>query len=444
MDFGGADGSRLSLLNRIVAFHDDCHDSLRGFSFFYTDGSEEAFGIRGIVDTASKRWTCIEQSLALNGPGGERIAKLIFEHRHTALGQYLHVIKMLTNHGRTLEFRRCNRGLDDRGLEKEECLAPPQGKLMTGILATVQLPVGSLQSLGLSSLADVPSMTPKSHRKPTKAPCTFSMDQHHWGKTPRVLQNSSSCFTSAVLSKIRRIGLSAGIPGRSRGPGHISGLRFEFWGSDVPVYVGQWFHEVDMLCLEPGERVTSFTFLQAQESSPNNTQRENSGRITGIKICKSGSGQKEVEICFGDRDDMLAYSFTENPYEELDGLAWSFDHQYDYIYVITRCSRPHAGTVLELYGIMDVWPNSRIPDKLFWKAQDDKGNCLRISHIHAFFNDYKLSGLVFAYGNGQIRRQSGHVEGDRASMRLENDERITKVDFLTDSQSRDEIIVGPD
>ncbi|KAM0429261.1 hypothetical protein ACHAPT_006475 [Fusarium lateritium] len=256
---------------------------------------------------------------------------------------------------------------------------------------------------------------------------------------PGCLHISHGCFTSTTLSNIRRVGLSVGVPGRTRGPNHISGLRFKFWDSNVPVYVGQWFHEVDSLSLAPGERIAGFTFLQTQESDPNSELRNNIGRITGVKICKTGLEHKEVEISFGRKDDMLEYSFVENLYEELDGLAWSFEHQCDYIYVLTRPPKSRPGSVLKLHD-MDDESRSSVPCKLFWQVEDDDENWLHVSSIHAFFNDDNLSGFIFEYGNGQVHRQAGSVEGDTASMILEDGERITHMDVLTWKWDRDEII----
>ncbi|RSM07201.1 hypothetical protein CDV31_008754, partial [Fusarium ambrosium] len=312
MDFGGADGSRLSRLNRIVAFHDDGGGSFRGFAFFYTDGSEESFGMKDILHTASKRWTCIEQSLALDGPGGERIVKLGMSRDNAGFCKPPQVIKMFTNYGRVLEFRR---------------------QTITGILATAQPPNGSLQSLGLRCLADVPAVGLNSRLRPSQTTRTFPTGHCRMNKPPWVLPTSTSCFTYVVLSKIRRIGVSTGIAGRTRRQDHVSGLCFEFWDSGVPVYVGQWFHEVGSLCLERGERVTSFAFWKAHE---NRLDGDNNGTITGIKISKTSPRQSQVEIRVGSKYDVLVYSFSEKPDERLRRLAWCFDHQRDYIYVPTR------------------------------------------------------------------------------------------------------------
>lgn len=78
MNFGGTDGSQLSRLNRIAAFHDDWRGFFLGFAFFYTNGTKKSFGMTDILGSANKRRTCIEQSIALDGPGGERIVRVGF------------------------------------------------------------------------------------------------------------------------------------------------------------------------------------------------------------------------------------------------------------------------------------------------------------------------------------------------------------------------------
>jgi hypothetical protein len=81
MDFGGSDGSRLSRLIRIVALHNPNFESLRGFRFFYTDGSQLSYP----ADTAEKAGlehnfslsTCVEQPVSIDGPGGERVVTVL-------------------------------------------------------------------------------------------------------------------------------------------------------------------------------------------------------------------------------------------------------------------------------------------------------------------------------------------------------------------------------
>lgn len=76
MDFGGLAGTRLSLLNRIVAFHNVHENFFQGFGFFYTDGTSKLFGRRDTTYTMSLRFSCVEQSCSIDGPGGERIVSI--------------------------------------------------------------------------------------------------------------------------------------------------------------------------------------------------------------------------------------------------------------------------------------------------------------------------------------------------------------------------------
>lgn len=79
MDFGGAGGTRLGLLTRISAFHDDRRGCVRGFAFFYADGSSINYGTRDVICSATERWTCVEQSAAIDGLRGERIVDVLWD-----------------------------------------------------------------------------------------------------------------------------------------------------------------------------------------------------------------------------------------------------------------------------------------------------------------------------------------------------------------------------
>lgn len=96
-----------------------------------------------------------------------------------------------------------------------------------------------------------------------------------------------------------------------------------------------------------------------------------------------------------------------------------------------------------LHIIVECWPNSRIPDKLFWQIQDDHGKWLNVSRLHAFFSesDNSLSALMFEYGTGQNSRQAGCIQGTRASIHIGNGERVTQMDVSVGIDD-DEIIVS--
>ncbi|CVK91419.1 uncharacterized protein FMAN_09533 [Fusarium mangiferae] len=359
MDFGGPGGALISRLSRITALHDDQHGSFRGFVFSYADGRTKSYGTRTIINTTSDRSTCIGQSSYINGPGGERIVSLEFAPDASSETENISAIKLRTTHDRILEFgRTCSSG--EEAEHSWQTIIPPAGMSISAVLARVQLRSGVLQSLGVQYVTD-------SAANPSKSPCTatgvehcnphgFKMDKDRLEMAPRSLQRSEGCFSSVILSGVRRIGVSKGLPGRTRGLDHIAGLCFEFWGSAYPVYIGQWDCEVGYLSLEQGERICSFTFWQRQESFASSSSRENAGRITGIKITKTGLGQRDMEIVLGDKQKMLLYSFTENPYERLMGLAWTFNRECDYTYVLTEPSEHFPRTSLTL-SIMTLRTN---------------------------------------------------------------------------------------
>lgn len=80
MDFGGPQGERLSLLNRITPFLDD-HGLLRGMAFFYDDGTELVFGSHQTLRLA----VCIAPSIGIRGSAGERIIRVYCETDANAL-----------------------------------------------------------------------------------------------------------------------------------------------------------------------------------------------------------------------------------------------------------------------------------------------------------------------------------------------------------------------
>jgi hypothetical protein len=154
---------------------------------------------------------------------------------------------------------------------------------------------------------------------------SFPIDEIYSKKSPRSF--ATGCRTSVALANVRRISISSGHSGRkARRANHITGLCFEFFHSDIPVYVRQWFKEIAALNFDPGERITGFTFWQTQETPGDKAQmqRENAGRIAGLRVSKAGTNSKYLEICLQDKSQLLEYSFTENVFEDLVGQcsAW--------------------------------------------------------------------------------------------------------------------------
>jgi hypothetical protein len=166
IDFGGPSGSLLPLLNRIAIFHDDRNASIKGLGFYYTDGTEREFGVRQVLWNTRERWSCIEQSLFINGPAGERITGVGFRSIHYHEGHVMlypfslmvrrstHsfrktvsanadcVIQITTNFGRHLKATNMGKPLDDPedGSERHN-LASPDGETITGFLAPLHVSI---------------------------------------------------------------------------------------------------------------------------------------------------------------------------------------------------------------------------------------------------------------------------------------------------------------
>ncbi|KAJ3529226.1 hypothetical protein NM208_g9858 [Fusarium decemcellulare] len=447
MSFGGLEGILLPRLTRIAALHDDRIGCFRGLSFSYVDGSSKIFGMATIVGSAADHWSCIEQSFALDGSGGERIISIEFVPEHC-----LSKIKIATSRGRVLEFGRIAKTGKTLGVSASSQwhrLAVPTSQAISSILATVEMSSGVIISLGLSYISVSDASAPTSTlSEPLHTefsgenghPFTFSNKSEKWDQAPVDLKRSNGCFTSVVLSNARRIGISVGLGGKSRGANHISGLCFEFWGPSEPIYVGQWYCEVGNIQLKQGERLQSFTFWQTQEAPPF-SQQENYGKVTDVRICKAGYTREELEVCLGNKEDMLSYSFEENPYEGLTGLAWAFDHKLDHIYVLTEPSIYFPKTSLTLHNMKDFRPSSRTPGKLFWEAQDEGNGFYGLSCVHAIFcqETGDLKGFVFEYGTGHIIKQAGCIDGVAASIPLWEDQRIIRMDVCIGS-GMDEVV----
>ncbi|KAF5240617.1 hypothetical protein FANTH_9505 [Fusarium anthophilum] len=454
MDFGGPGGALVSRLNRISALHDETSGHFRGFAFYYIDGHTASFGLRTAIASASKRSTCIEQSICIDGPSGERIVFLEVQTYKAYVSGDIRAIKLRTSYNRTMEFRTLAKPGEEEEKYSRQIISPPTGMTISAILASVEFCSGAVQSLGIQYAYSTASTTPSLPRIPFTDTSVEEDNPHSFPNSKDVMYNApanfwrgNGCFASVMLASIRRIGVSTGIPGRTRGLDHIAGLCFEFWGSTEQVYLGQWYREVGCLSVKEDERICGFTFWQQQEhlSHGLDTVLQSHGSIAGIRIAKTGLGRRDVEIILGDKNDMLPYSLTENPYERLTGLAWVFNRECDYTYSLTRPSHHFPGVSLALRYMLGLWPASRPPEKLTWLAEDEEGNLFKVSKVHAVFSrtSGKLCGFVFDYGAGQISRTAGSADGVKASFDLDREEYIIRI-ALQLWRHESEVVVSDD
>lgn len=124
----------------------------------------------------------------------------------------------------------------------------------------------------------------------------------------------------------------------------MSGLKFVFWDTDEPVYLGQWIHQVDSLDMERGERVTGVEIWHSQHPVWGRSSlhpRRFNGKIRGLKI-ETTMGEKTVHL---DRmGNRVRVRFCEEG-AELTGMVWSFNHLWDHIQIIRGPMKDEAARV---------------------------------------------------------------------------------------------------
>lgn len=207
------------------------------------------------------------------------------------------------------------------------------GQIITALVAKVQHSSSSFHGIGCRSavFADapchgpsLPSLTPQSghhdlaEMEPEPEPeNTFPISKSIIEVAMYISERRGLCFTTAYLSRIKRIRVSGGLPGRSRTASHVSGLSLEFWNSKNLVIIGQWMDDLDVKFeFAQGEAITAITTWQTQQTPPRFTGRANNGRITGIRLHTSRGSTHEV-LLGGEDANMLSLHYSANPWEEL-------------------------------------------------------------------------------------------------------------------------------
>lgn len=366
MCFGGEDGSRLAHLTRIVAYMDGSRDAaIYGMGFYYDDSSDEVFfgariSLQNNHRTRPPRLAQISQ--AINGPGGERIDMLIatpacrqdseypetYTHNSTirpfrqirslwvSIAAHRSLVYLLltlgqmhTNHGRSFHFNmhyaQQHEEIPTNGLTKHYGLIVPEGEVMTSLMAKVKQGGGYFLEVGFQSKAiqeaeptQAPWETPKYYRS-----LNYPVTDHN--KRLAFSKNGNGgteglVVTSVDLALVRTIYVSGGESRSSpryccRRSSRVAGLKFEFWHTDEPVYVGQWFSQVDKISLARDERVTFLAVWHSRNMRTAPHSMSLYGKVRGVQVMTS-KGQSMT--CRTDSTDgRLKLSFRERPGMEL-------------------------------------------------------------------------------------------------------------------------------
>lgn len=76
MNFGGAHGEKLAILNLVVIAVDVQSGLLKGFTFRYDDGTSASYGSRHSISSDGLVRPCQDVSFRVRGKEGERITKI--------------------------------------------------------------------------------------------------------------------------------------------------------------------------------------------------------------------------------------------------------------------------------------------------------------------------------------------------------------------------------
>lgn len=80
--------------------------------------------------------------------------------------------------------------------------------------------------------------------------------------------------------------------------------------------------------------------------------------------------------------------------------------------------------------MLENWPNSRFPDKLFWEVADDLGRRVRVSQIRVVFNGARIGGMVFSYTGAMTCRTAGWVHGEEHTLSLQEGELPVRLEVV--------------
>ncbi|KAK5662624.1 hypothetical protein OQA88_8538 [Cercophora sp. LCS_1] len=363
--FGGKDGSRLSHLKRIVVYMDGTKDpAIYGMGFYYDDTAEEAFfGTRISLQNHNRgRPPRLAQiSAAINGPAGERIDMCIATpvcaaDNTTRPFGHIRRLWMHTNHGRSfhfnMELNKSREELPLDGVTKHYGLIVPEGEVMTGFLAKASQGGGYFLEMGFQSqeiLEMGPFTAPWETSKIYKSlslPLTETWKMQAFSKSGNS-GNEGLVIGIANLSSVRSIHVSSGetrsAPRFScRRTTRVTGLRFQFWDTEEPLFLGQWFKEVDSISLDRDERITNLSVWHSRNVRHSRATMSLYGKARGFHVITS-KGQS-LTVRMDNTDKRLRLSFREKPGEELAGIMWSYDHTIDHVQVISRRRREEGET----------------------------------------------------------------------------------------------------
>ncbi|KAL3480802.1 hypothetical protein BJX99DRAFT_272534 [Aspergillus californicus] len=409
IDFGGLNGSLLPSLMRLTIYMVSPPYPIAGIEIWHGDEMSTSFGSSSGCGL----------SFFIDGPGGERIDRIDAVYGSS---QSLCGLQLSTNYRRVATLASLHL-ISTSTIQS----IPFAGDIITGMVARahIRLNRNHIRSVGIQSqdfddqiTISVPTITHTTCHEIPADQLQYDLNNFsHFIK----YTNPGNYHTYASLRNIRKIQASRGIPGRSRSPDHISGLKIDYYDHPSPGVVGQWMDGHDGgggFELSRGEDIQ----LLAVSLTPVGFSTARTGIELGL-VCAirfETTWSRSITFCPGletsslpphsVRTLQLQYQADNRTGEKLTAMSWILNEESERVRAVLS---PDQGSqikdmvyVPEAVGIFD--DVLRIYFESCPQGDIDhphgSGNAVQhpepVAAAEAYFRDYAIIGLVFIYRDG--------------------------------------------
>ncbi|KAI0835523.1 hypothetical protein F5Y06DRAFT_136695 [Hypoxylon sp. FL0890] len=159
----------------------------------------------------------------------------------------------------------------------------------------------------------------------------------------------------------------------------------------------------------------------------NRRKRVKYGRIKKMRVRTLCGNAKE--FLDANVDGKICLEYRENPYEQLSGILWGYNHEWDHVRVFYSSKTNNLVPQLVTEPASYICPSWAVLQKVFnQEIQDDGSNPVTAMEISLKSVANEVSGLTFIYKDG--RRLTLGIRGkDERRMSLSSDEKLAQVEI---------------
>ncbi|KAI5917273.1 hypothetical protein F4810DRAFT_697126 [Camillea tinctor] len=426
MDFGGPRGRLLRSLTCINFLMGGFPAVFLGMSFNYEDGTERFYGRKryreNIGNLAGQR--AVRQSFHVNGPRGELITKIEASYSH--IHDTIQSITITTNTDRSQRFRLYGKDSWGDCQEMVTILEPQPDEAFIALYVKIKSPIGYFKSISACSLIPEKLL-------PSPDPGYLVNDSHRVPITCKALNSAAEmlayprgfAFTASDLAHLSMVRVSVSKEDQPPSSTHISGLRLEFSDSRVPVVLGQWVEEFGGLSISSSDRLAEITTWHDFALT---NKKVKFGKIRKLQLRTAGGINKEFlnPMVQGN----ICLNYRENPYEELTGLVWGYNHEWDHVRALYGPKRNNGRRLLIESQVGYLNPSWLVRERLFMCEVLVDGTPNPVISIEVTCKDFgsELSGLTLTYKNGE-QRTLGTRGRSIQTMPLSEGEHLVRMDI---------------